>query len=81
MCKKLGRKYIGIDINEEYLNISKQRIENINIQEYTKEIVKEDIQVEHSIDNNQISFEDMYIYNINEEINYREEDTVNMRHS
>lgn len=78
MCKKVGRKYIGIDINEEYLNISKQRIENINIQEYTKEIVKEDIQVEHNIDNNQISFEDMYIYNINEEINYREEDTVNM---
>lgn len=50
----------------------------LNIQEYTKEIVKEDIQVEHNIDNNQISFEDMYIYNINEEINYREEDTVNM---
>ena len=28
MCKKLGRKYIGIDISTEYLNISKQRIEN-----------------------------------------------------
>ena len=78
MCKKLGRKYIGIDISAEYLNISKQRIENANLEKQIEEVQKEDIQVQQSLDNNQISFEDMYTYNINEEINYREEETVNM---
>ena len=78
MCKKLGRKYIGIDISAEYLNISKQRIENANLEKQIEEVQKEYIQVQQSLDNNQISFEDMYTYNINEEINYREEETVNM---
>ena len=35
-CKELGRKYIGIEISEEYFNISKDRIERtkVNNNEY-----------------------------------------------
>ncbi len=31
MCKKLGRKFVGIDKEEEYLDISKDRIQNIEV--------------------------------------------------
>ena len=31
MCKRHGRKYVGIEINEEYFNIAKERIENTNL--------------------------------------------------
>ena len=29
-CKKLDRKFIGIELDEEYFNIAKERIENTN---------------------------------------------------
>lgn len=29
-CQELGRKYIGFEINEEYYNIAKDRLNNIN---------------------------------------------------
>lgn len=32
-CKELNRRFIGIEINEEYYNIAKDRIEGINEQE------------------------------------------------
>jgi len=32
-CKNLERKVIGFDMNEDYLNISKDRIENISLQQ------------------------------------------------
>lgn len=31
-CKKLMRKYIGFEIDEEYLSVAKKRIENISVQ-------------------------------------------------
>ena len=31
VCAKLGRKYIGIDINENYIELSRKRIENVQI--------------------------------------------------
>lgn len=30
-CKKLNRNFIGIEINEEYFNIAKERIENMEV--------------------------------------------------
>ena len=30
VCEKHNRKFIGFEMNEEYINLSKQRIENIN---------------------------------------------------
>lgn len=32
-CKKLNRNFIGIELDETYFNIAKERIENTNIQE------------------------------------------------
>lgn len=29
-CKEIGRKYIGFEINEQYFNIAKDRLNNIN---------------------------------------------------
>ena len=32
-CKKLNRNFIGIELDETYFNIAKERIENTKIQE------------------------------------------------
>ena len=45
MCKKLERKYIGIDINKEYLNIAKSRIQDLNKKQLSFYDIEEPIKI------------------------------------
>ena len=35
-CKNLNRKFIGMELDEDYFNIAKERIENHELKDYKK---------------------------------------------
>ena len=44
-AKKLGRRYIGIDINKEYIEISKKRIKSFEVNPSTYNVINEERQL------------------------------------